>query len=125
VATQAPPPAQPQEVTHAATEALINHAAEQMVKGSSNDVIVNDLISRGVSRGEAQDIVGQLRAVHSRAMKEAGQRNMVVGALFFFGGLAVTVLTFSMSTGAGGILAYGAIIGGAIQFCRGLYQQSQ
>jgi len=45
------------------------------------------------------------------------KRHMIYGALWCGGGLAVTVLTFS--GGRGGLLCYGAIIWGLIDFCRG------
>ncbi|MBL8796586.1 MAG: hypothetical protein JNM56_21980 [Planctomycetia bacterium] len=61
------------------------------------------------------------------AVREAGQRNMLYGALWFIGGLLVTAATFSFATGAGGgtyVVAWGAMLGGAIQFFRGLSQSS-
>lgn len=61
------------------------------------------------------------------AMREAGQRNMLYGALWFIGGLLVTAATFSFAQGAGGgtyVVAWGAMLGGAIQFFRGLSQSS-
>ncbi|HEY3321437.1 MAG TPA: hypothetical protein VGP72_13275 [Planctomycetota bacterium] len=51
-------------------------------------------------------------------MAEAYKRHMLYGALWFFGGLIVTVAT--MSGGGRFILAWGAIIFGAIDFLRGL-----
>jgi hypothetical protein len=43
---------------------------------------------------------------------------MLYGGLWLAGGLVVTIV--SISTGSRGIIAYGAIIFGAIQFIKGL-----
>jgi hypothetical protein len=50
-------------------------------------------------------------------------RNMVIGALSFCGGIAVTVGTFIMAPPTGVfIVAWGAILFGAVQFIRGVLQ---
>jgi hypothetical protein len=57
----------------------------------------------------------------------AGQRNMLFGALWCCGGIAVTALTFRAAANSGGgryIFAGGAILFGAIQFIRGLIQSA-
>jgi hypothetical protein len=52
-----------------------------------------------------------------------GGRDMVVGAIWCIGGILVTALTYgAAATNPGGgqyVIAYGAIIFGAIQFLRG------
>lgn len=56
--------------------------------------------------------------------KAVGRKNMIYGALWFFGGLIVTVGTYSAASSSGGtyLVTWGAIIFGAIQFLQGLYQ---
>jgi len=49
--------------------------------------------------------------------KQAG-KDILYGALWLGGGLVVTLV--SLSNGRGGVIAYGAIIFGGIQFFRGL-----
>jgi hypothetical protein len=57
------------------------------------------------------------------AENEAGRRNMLMGALWFFGGLIVTIVTLAAASGGGTyIIAWGAIVFGAIQFFRGYAQ---
>lgn len=51
--------------------------------------------------------------------------NTVVGALFFFGGLAITFITYSAAEGGGSyVLAWGAILFGGVQMVMGLVQGS-
>ena len=55
----------------------------------------------------------------------AGRKNMIYGALWCIGGIVVTVVTYSIASGGGTyIIAWGAIVFGAIQFFRGLIQSS-
>jgi uncharacterized protein YgiM (DUF1202 family) len=53
--------------------------------------------------------------------KDAGKKNMLYGALWFIGGVVVTIGTLSSSSGSG-IIAWGAILFGGIQFVQGLIQ---
>ena len=55
--------------------------------------------------------------------KEVGKKNMLYGALWFIGGVVVTIGTYSAASGGGSYLvAWGAILFGGIQFLQGLYQ---
>lgn len=50
-----------------------------------------------------------------------GRANALIGALFFFGGIIVTIVTYTAAEGGGTyVVAWGAIIFGAIQMFRGL-----
>lgn len=64
----------------------------------------------------------------AQAQADAGGRNMLYGALWAIGGLALTGFSYMSATGSpsGGryIVAYGAIVGGIVQFIRGLAQSS-
>ncbi|SHK07805.1 hypothetical protein [Epilithonimonas mollis] len=60
----------------------------------------------------------QIFEIESRSKKNSS-KDIIVGALWFAGGALVTLI--SMSNGQGGIIAYGAIIFGAIQFGRGIF----
>lgn len=55
-----------------------------------------------------------------------GQRNMVVGGLLCFAGLAFTLLTLAASPATGVyVFAWGAIVFGAAQFIRGAIQSAK
>jgi hypothetical protein len=65
------------------------------------------------------------RTAHSKATKEAAQRNMLLGTLLCSGGIVILLLA---SFGAGRItyvVATGALIVGGIQFLHGLIQASE
>lgn len=50
-------------------------------------------------------------------------RNIIVGGLFFVGGIIVTAVTYtSASEGGSYVVAWGAIIFGGIQMVRGFFQ---
>ncbi len=59
----------------------------------------------------------------SEQTKEQGKKNILWGAIWCGGGTVVTVVTYSIASGGGTYLvAWGAIIFGAIQLIRGLMQ---
>ena len=55
------------------------------------------------------------------AQNERAQKDMLYGALWCIGGIVVTALTYSAASEQGGtyVIAWGAILFGAIQFLRG------
>jgi hypothetical protein len=60
-------------------------------------------------------------------MNEQAKKNMIYGGLWAVGGTVVTVWTYASASDGGGhyVVAWGAIIFGAIQFFRGLSQLSR
>jgi hypothetical protein len=67
----------------------------------------------------------QLERAYQEAMQSAGRRNMLVGGIICVVGLLVTLGTLAAAGQGGGgryIIAWGAIVFGAIQFFRGLGQ---
>jgi hypothetical protein len=64
----------------------------------------------------------QLRKIRIAQIQQQDQKqaknDVLYGGLWFAGGLIVTII--SLSNGHGGIIAYGAVIFGGIQFFRGL-----
>ncbi len=58
--------------------------------------------------------------------KAVGKKNMLYGALWFIGGIMVTLGTLAMASGGGTyIVAWGAVLFGGIQFVQGLIQYAQ
>ena len=88
---------------------------------------------RGLTEAEATDVVRTLNVVPDATASQEeheynfeGQRrseatkNMIVGGLWCVGGIAITAATYSSADGGGTyVVAWGAIIFGAIQFFRG------
>ncbi len=58
-----------------------------------------------------------MNIIHQRNTKRSSN-DVLYGGLWFVGGLLVTII--SLSSGHGGVIAYGAVIFGGIQFFRGL-----
>lgn len=65
-----------------------------------------------------------LRFSEANALKEGASRNMRYGAFWLGSGLLITLGTYYWAYGGGiYVVSYGAIIFGALQFGRGVYQK--
>ena len=106
-------------------QAVFNFVAEQMESGASAPQIQAMLLEKGLDQDTAAAIVANCTRLRSEAISEAGQKDMVFGALWCIGGIVVTVATYGAAASGGGtyIVAWGAIVFGAIQFFRGLATQ--
>jgi hypothetical protein len=93
------------------------------------------LVAMGYSASDANHLVQAAQAHQgwgpsaallpgTDAAKAAGHRNMIIGAIVCVLGLLVTVGSFAAASSSGGgyVLAWGAIVFGAIQFFRGAAQ---
>ena len=64
----------------------------------------------------------RLRVIPEKT-KALARKNMISGALWCIGGIIVTAATYSASSSGGSyIIAWGAILFGALQFIQGVYQ---
>jgi len=104
-------------------EAVYAFAADQMHNGLTGPQVVEALVENGMEHETATAVVEDLTRIKKRVSHEAGRKNMLVGALWCGGGLAVTAITYSAASGGGTYLVtWGAVIFGAIQFLRGAGQ---
>jgi len=104
-------------------EAVYAFAADQMRNGLTGPEVVKVLVENGLEHETAAVVVEDLTNLRKRVSREAGQKNMLIGALWCGGGLAVTAITFSAASGGGVyVVTWGAVIFGAIQFLRGVGQ---
>jgi hypothetical protein len=103
-------------------------AAQQMQAGATSDAIERSLADHGYDAQTARMVVSDLAAAVAEAKRKAGRKNMLYGALWCIGGTAVTAATYqAAATSPGGghyVVAWGAILFGAIQFFRGLAQSA-
>jgi hypothetical protein len=124
---------------------VLNFVETQLGAGASEAAIVASLLPHDFSRPEAQRLVRELAAERGRGrvgrrkrrfeeegddagydgmlalietQREAARKDMIFGAIWFLGGLFLTLLTITVSA-RGGILFWGAIGWGAVQFLRG------
>ena len=82
------------------------------------------LIENGLSSEDADVVINNLHKQYNKEKKEASNKNMLYGALWCVGGILVTVLTYSAASNGGTyVVAWGAVIFGAIQFFKGVFQR--
>ena len=112
----------PEEVAHA----VFVFAAQLMAKGMHDADIKSQLIEKGLDEESAILVIRKLHEARDHVLKEAGRKNMLFGALWCIGGTLVTLITYSAASanpgGGSYVVAWGAIIFGAVQFFRGLSQ---
>lgn len=109
-----------------AVAAIYDFAAGLMMQGVEPAEIKRKLAEQGLNAETAEIVVTNLVEARDRAIREEGQKNMLYGGLWFMGGVAVTAFSY-LAAGPGGgryVLAWGAILFGAIQFIRGAVQSS-
>ena len=120
---QPPPFVQPDQSLQP-TQETYNYAAQLLVtqKRSAQDV-KNVLLQQGYSQESANTVVDALVKTMADNGKKKASSDMKIGAAVCIIGIIVTVVTYDMVKNKGGtyFVAYGAIIFGAIQFLRGLF----
>jgi hypothetical protein len=106
-------------------EAVYSFAADQMKNGVPGHQIQSMLVEKGLDPGDAATVVSNLSRLRSEAIQKAGKKNMLYGGLWCVGGIVVTAATYSAASNGGSyVVAWGAVIFGAIQFFRGVTQAS-
>ena len=104
-------------------QAVYEHAASMMMDGKSRRQIEEDLMDKGLDQESASVVVTNLKEMKKEAEAGQGTGNMIFGALWCVGGIAVTAATYSAAEGGGTyVVAWGAIVFGAVQFFIGLGQ---
>lgn len=110
-----------QEYANKVYESAANLLFEQK---KDNDETKRLLIEQGLSAEDADCVIANLRTQARAAEKSAGIKNMLYGALWCIGGLSFTIWTYtSAQPGGRYVLAWGAVVFGAIQFFKGLSQR--
>jgi len=101
--------------------AVYEYAAELMKSGQSSSQIESKLVEKGIDKQNASVVVENLTRLRAEAVNNAAKRTMIIGGLVFVVGSIVTISTYTSASGGGTyVIAWGAIIFGAIQFFRGL-----
>ena len=107
-------------------QAVYEHAADLMRSGMKDQDIVNNLVEQGLDSESATAVVNNLDQMRNEQVRAQGKKNMAFGALWAVGGTVVTAATYSAASGGGTyVVAWGAIVFGAIQFIQGLVQSSR
>lgn len=115
-------------------EKIDQHEIVNQIYGFTADMLYNQkksieetkaaLIENGLRAEDADVVIANLQNQYKQEKREAGNKNMLYGALWCVGGLLVTILTYSAASDGGTyVVAWGAVIFGAIQFFKGLFQR--
>jgi hypothetical protein len=111
---------QQKQSTQDAVRAIYAYAGSLMKANVSDDEIRGKLTEKGVN-AEAANVV--IRNLH-QAKRKVAQKDMLIGAGFCIVGLIITIATYTTAASSRGggtyVIAWGAIIFGALQFFRGL-----
>jgi hypothetical protein len=127
--TTPPPAAAPHPDELPVQDNVCAYVAECLVKGSTPQEIRKQLLVLGHTPQEIDailDVSGRSVAPSSfgEETRAVGRRNMFIG--FGVAMIGLTVTCGSLAAGDGrGIIAWGAILWGAIQFCRGLSEANR
>ncbi|MCG8698997.1 MAG: hypothetical protein MI922_13160, partial [Bacteroidales bacterium] len=79
------------------------------------------LIEQGIEKEGAAAIVSNLEKEIENAKKVKAKKDILYGALWCGGGIVVTAITYSAASGGGSyVVAWGAILFGAVQLIKGL-----
>lgn len=120
--------AQPEPSSDDVVRAVYEFAAERMRAGVGEGQIEQELVDKGLQPQDAKTVVQNLADARSAAVRSAAKKNMLFGALWCIGGTVITVWTYQAAAnnpgGGSYVVAWGAIIFGAIQFFRGLMQSA-
>jgi hypothetical protein len=93
---------------------IYEYAANLMVNGNKNShEVINALMEQGLSRDSAAIVVENLQKQISSTKKEGATKDMIYGLLWCVGGIVATAADI-------GLIFWGAIVFGAIQFFKGL-----
>lgn len=106
----------------AAVNQIYEYAAMLMVnQNKSAHEAKSALIDQGLDEESASAVVTTLEQQINDAKREKANKDMIYGALWCIGGIVVTAVTYSNASGGGTyVVAWGAILFGAVQFIKGL-----
>jgi hypothetical protein len=106
-------------------EAIYAYAGALLREGKSAAEVEDALVAKGIERKTAAIVVEKLSVATVSVHKDEGTKNMMIGGLICLVGIVITAATYSSAAGGGRyVIAWGAIIFGAIRFFRGLGQAS-
>ena len=110
-----------------AIDQIYNYAADQLINHNKSAYeLRNELEQKGLDKESSARIVSDLEMQIEEARKAKAKKDINYGALWCFGGLAVTLFSYAAASGGGRyVMAWGAIIFGGIQLVKGLVNYSK
>lgn len=140
-----PTPPEPESDAKYGSESARAYAVKLLQSGTSPGAVRQKLLKFGLNEQAASKLLADIESgrtsedlssvdpnlsveeLEKKMRKEAAQKKMGLGALICVAGLAVTGITYMLATEAGMgiyVVAWGAIIFGAIQLLQGASQAS-
>ena len=107
-----------------AGERALDYAKDVLRQGMPRAAVEEVLRAQGFDAATASAIVQRADGLKNER-KVAGRRHMIMGAVVCAVGIVITAVTYSMAEESGGgtyVVAWGAIVFGAIQGVRGFLQ---
>ena len=104
---------------------MYNYASKLLFKQNKTDEETKECLIRsgGLTPEVADHIINDLNTRYKEEEKKAGRSNMLFGALWCIGGIIATVMSYNAASGGGTyIVAWGAVLYGAVQFIKGVGQ---
>jgi hypothetical protein len=107
-------------------ETLWNYVLIGKENSTSEKQILDGLVERGLEEDRAKEMLSQTSEKAAQLVKHYDTQ-MAIGGLSFFVGLFVTLLTYSQAKISGGIyiIAWGAILFGALRFFKAIPQKNR
>jgi uncharacterized membrane protein YiaA len=107
-----------------AVRAIYGYAASLLGQGKTEWQVEEALVAKGITKEAAAMVVSNLAKVRTNASRQSAIRLMGIGGVVCILGIIITVGSYSAaassSSGGSYVVAWGAIVFGAIQFVRGL-----
>ena len=97
-----------------------------ITQNKNKEETINILLERGYDEKVIVEKFNETEALANQKRKQAGSEDVILGSYWFFGGLAITLYTWTIAVEAGGgsyIFAYGPMIYGAVKIFNGKYKQ--
>jgi|JI10StandDraft_1071094.scaffolds.fasta_scaffold150324_2 hypothetical protein len=113
-----------QQMQQAITNLVIK-SANMFADGKSRAEVIKELLSYGMTDEAAEAIANKGQEIKSAEARKSGGTTMMIGAGICVVGLAITLGTHEAAASNGGghyVIAYGAILGGAWVFLKGLWR---
>lgn len=108
---------------------IYEYAAILVKNGKSREEVKMALESKGLNSEHAGVVAENIFKIRSHSYRKSGRKNMIFGALWCIGGFVVTAMTYSMAanspTGGTYVVAWGAMVFGAVQFFIGVFEMAK
>lgn len=107
---------EPAHNTRLYEDAALRRVFTEVNAGQSLEGAIRAAIQEGIDEPTARAAAAEVKRQIIKAYKDRAMRGMGIGALWFFGGLAVTGVSYYMAGPGGGyLITWGAVIFGGLR----------